>query len=153
MQSHAVLPCAFHFQRRAARQDTTKNKIHAMHQMLKTTMESGMSAYLRHPKSRANSVGSRGRPLPGPKNWNKKQECVLKDVFGVSSGKDGGMEERENKSMFFCQWAECALASLKHHGRHELLNTQYVHIICHVRLLAASETMRPLKHEWLQLQF
>lgn len=58
----------------------------------------------------------------------------------------GGMEQREKKSMFSSRGAESALRSLKHYGPHELLNTQYVYVIHHVRLLAESEIMLSLKH-------
>ncbi len=58
--------------------------------MLKTTMELGLSAYLRHPNSTDNSVDNSGHTL--------KMERVLKDTFGFNSPhksrsereKDGG---------------------------------------------------------------
>ena len=58
--------------------------------MLKTTMKLGMSAYLRHSNSRADSVGSSGHQLKKRKKLKDettKKECVLKDctVFGVRS--------------------------------------------------------------------
>lgn len=45
--------------------------------MLKTTMKLGMSAYLRHPNSRANSVDKSGHTV----EEKRKKECVLKGVF------------------------------------------------------------------------
>ena len=47
--------------------------------------------------------------------------------------------------MFLWQCAESTLTSLKHYSRHELLNTQYIYIIFHIKLLAESETIVSLK--------
>lgn len=46
--------------------------------MLKTPMKLGMSAYLRHPNSRANSVDKSGYTF----KEKRKKECILKGVFG-----------------------------------------------------------------------
>lgn len=107
-----------------------------------------MSAYLRPPKSRASM--QQWTFSPGLKNirkYIKRSVCLAVCICGqhIRGEKDGWLWESENKSMHFFQ-----MTSIKHYGRHKLLKTQHVYIICHVRVFTEPETRLLLSHLGVQ---
>lgn len=58
-----------------------------MHQMQKNTMEFSMSAYLRHPNSRANSVDSSGHLFFPKKNKIKQKTHTKNKLKGQKNNK------------------------------------------------------------------
>lgn len=68
--------------------------------------------------------------------------CESVALGEMEGWRDGG----EEKQICGSTHDEQSLTRLKHYGRHELLNTQYVYIIRQGRLLAESGTELTLNH-------